>query len=929
MRIVSLFVCLLALAPSGAAQTPGQIEFFEKKIRPVLATKCQGCHSAKMKTAGLDLSSAAGFSTGGASGTMMSKTPEESRLLKVISYEGTLKMPPMGKLSAEDLENMAAWVKMGTPWPGGMPMPTTATPGGAKKVLWSDARLKHWAYQPLTHPQVPAVRNSAWARTAIDRFLLAKLEAAGLKPAPPADPMTLLRRATYDLTGLPPTEAEISAFLADQSPDAFSQVVDRLLASPRYGERWGRHWLDVARYADSTGNDEDHRYPYAFQYRDYVIRAFNNDKPYNVFVKEQIAGDMLPAPDGGPLNKEGIVATGFLALGAKALAQQDKPKMLYDIYDEQVDVTSKALLGVTLACARCHDHKFDPLAQKDYYALVSMFANTRNFKDPKTNVSKVLYTPLVSKEIYRAYEAHQKTIAAKKEAIEEVMDEQTDGRMQALTPQLAAYLIAAKAAVAKGAGVPKIAAEAKLDPKLLARWVRYLQPGSLGRPHLEAWDHAAPDQLAAVSQKYQDEYAKTFAALQLRVEKWREGARASRKAMDMPPPPKPMLKAEEAPFFTDVIANSGPFGLPPREKEATFSAEAKAQLVTLRKEEADLKKAAPPEPEMACAVEEGDPVDQHLFIRGDYTSLGERVPYAVPGILSSPADARPTKGSGRREFAEWLVQPDNRLVPRVFVNRVFHWHFNDGLVRTPDNFGLMGEKPTHPELLDYLAQWFVKEGGWSVKKLHREMMLSSAYQMSSVTSNEAYRQDPENRLWSRFQRRRLAVEEFRDSMLALDQTLDLTMGGTLQTGFGTDSENSNDRLSMNPEKLTRRTVYVPLRRANLPSLLNLFDFGDATSVNGKRANTNVAPQALFAMNSEFVAGRARNIAQQVLPQPPAQRVESIFIRVLNRRAQPADADLALSYVSQLREKYPKLTELDAWQSLCRIYLGSNDFIYED
>jgi cytochrome c553 len=926
MRSAFSLACLALWASSANAQTPEQIEFFEKKVRPVLATKCQGCHNAKVKTAGLDLSTAAGFAAGGATGTLVAKTPDDSRLLKVIGYETSLKMPPMGKLGDEDIANLTAWVKMGTPWPGGMPMAATA---GEKKVQWSEARLKHWAYQPLTHPAVPAVKNAAWARTALDKFLLAKLEAAGLAPAPAADKLTLLRRATLDLTGLPPTEAEIEAFTKDSSPDAFAKVVDRLLASPRYGERWGRHWLDVARFADSTGNDEDHRYPYAFQYRDYVIRAFNNDKPYNQFIREQIAGDMLPPHDGAELNKDGIVATGFLSLGAKALAQQDKPKMLYDIYDEQVDVTSKALLGITLACARCHDHKFDPLLQKDYYALTSMFANTRNFEDPKAFVSKLLYTPLVNKDVYAAYRAHQDKIAAQKDAIDDVVDAETDRRMNTLVPQLAAYLVAAKAAVAEGANLKQIAAEAKLDEKLLAKWVKYLKPGSLGRPHLEAWDHATPAQIAAVAQKYQDDYVKTKTALDERVAKWRINARKMRQEMNMPPPPKPTLKAEEAPFFTDVIANGGPFGLPPKEREAIFSAEAKAQLVELRRVEAELKKSAPEEPEMANSITEGEPVEQHVFIRGDYNAKGQKVSYAVPEILAGPADRKPTQGSGRREFAEWLVSPDNRLVTRVFVNRVFHWHFNEGIVRTPDNFGLMGEKPTHPELLDYLAQWFVKEGGWSVKKLHRELMLSSAYQMSSVASDEAARQDPENRLWSRFQRRRLSVEELRDGMLALDGTIDLTMGGTLQKGFGTDSENSNDRLSLNPEKLSRRTVYLPLRRANLPTLLNLFDFGDATSVNGKRANTNVAPQALFVMNSEFVGERARNIAQSVAGEAPARRAELLFTRLLNRKADAAEVDLALSYVAQLREKFPKLTELDAWQSLCRIYLGSNDFIYVD
>ncbi|HEX5084402.1 MAG TPA: DUF1549 domain-containing protein, partial [Blastocatellia bacterium] len=365
-----------AASPVPAQATSAQEEFFEKRIRPIFAASCQRCHNPRSKVAGLDLTTAEAFQRGGDGGPVINKEkPEESRLLKVVGYDGEMKMPPSGKLKDHEIADLTEWVKMGAPWPGSVtpaPLAITrvASGGGPKNPAaksFSEEEKAFWAYQPLRalSAQAPAqIKDEAWAQSPIDRFILRKLEDKNLKPAPPADKMTLLRRATLDLTGLPPTANEMRDFLADQSPDAFNKVVERLLASPRYGERWGRHWLDVARYADSTGNDEDHRYPHAWKYRDYVIESFNNDLPYDQFIREQVAGDLLPAKNPGEVNRRGIIATGFLALGPKAIAQQDKKKMLYDVYDEQVDVTTKAFLGLTVACARCHDHKFDPILTK-------------------------------------------------------------------------------------------------------------------------------------------------------------------------------------------------------------------------------------------------------------------------------------------------------------------------------------------------------------------------------------------------------------------------------------------------------------------------------------------------------------------------------------------------------------------------------------
>ncbi len=884
-----------------------------------------------MKMAQLDMSSAEGFFKGGEAGSLINAAePEKSLLLRVTSYDERLKMPPTGRLPAQAVADFAAWIGMGAPWPGFQGEAQGLSLREPTKTF-TEAERSFWAFQPLASPRPPAVKEKDWAQSPVDQFILARLEARGLQPAPPASKLTLMRRATFDLTGLPPTEREIRDFVADESPDAFAKVVDRLLASPRYGERWGRKWLDVARYADSTGNDEDHRYPYAWRYRDYVIEAFNNDLPYDQFLREQIAGDLLPAGEGGRVNRRGIVATGFLALGAKAIAQQDKKKMLYDVYDEQVDVVSKAVLGQTLACARCHDHKFDPFLTKDYYSLISVFASTRSFQDSEAHVSKLLFVPLVHKTEYESYREYQQKISNNKMAIEDVLEQEKERYNQQLVPHLASYMLAAREVYAEGAKTTQAAMARGLKAEILEKWVKYLDALDKARPHLEEWtkaDRASARQAAA---GYQARYQQRLSDWNKKIAEWRERTRKMLQEMNMPPPPKPRFEPGEDRFFHEVyFAKNGPFALSESDQEKVLSANARAELKRLRAEGETLKQQAPPEPDMACAVEEGEPVDQKVFIRGDYGSPGEDAPKAFPTILARDTDPRINGGSGRLQLAEWLVKQP--LTARVMVNRIWQGHFVEGIVRTPDNFGTTGEQPTHPELLDYLARQFV-ESGWSMKQMHRLMMLSSAYQMASEPAEGSVEADPENRYYTRFFRRRLDVEEIRDAMLAIDGSIDLTMGGSLQSGFGTDGENSAARLSVKPESLTRRTVYVPLRRANLPALLNLFDFGDATTVTGKRPLTNVAPQALFMLNSEFLSERTRNLAEAWRKEDslaPAARVGRAYVRILNREAKPAEVDDALTYLARYRERFPSETgELEAWQSLSRVLFASNDFVYVD
>jgi hypothetical protein len=941
MRNVLLVGALAGFALHG--QTADQGEFFEKKIRPVFAEHCAVCHNAANHTAGIDFSTTKGIryavQYGADAGKVISlEKPEESLLLQAVGYTGRVKMPPAGKLKDEILEDLRVWVAAGAP----LPAPTTAeeagskpavaassgaaaTPGSVRKQREFTAEEKnYWAFRKPSAAPLPAVKNAAWGKSPIDRFVLAKLEAKNLKPGAPASKEVLLRRVTFDLTGLPPSEAELRDFLADRSPKAYEKVIDRLLASPRYGEQWGRHWLDVARYADSTGNDEDHRYPYAYHYRDYVIESFNRDMPFDQFVREQIAGDLLPAEKAGEINKRGLVATGFLALGQKALAQQDKKKMLFDVYDEQVDTISKGILGVTLSCARCHDHKFDPFLSRDYYSMVSILAATRNFEDAAPHVSKLLFKPLATKEEIEIHKKAKEAFDAKQDEADDLLDQQVDQYLAGIVARTADYMMAARRVYGENADGAQIAREQNLLPDVLGKWVTLLKPGSDARPYLDDWRAATDATAGDVAKAYQkrvEDGRKPVLAQQERLRKVR------RRRQDMPTPPK-----EGADKFFNEVQYRGPLTLAKADREGVLSADARATLARLRQEAKTLEAKVPPEPEMSCAVEEGlDSVSLNagkVLVRGDYNHPGDDAPKGFPLILAGePAPI--ANGSGRLELAKWLTQPDHPLTSRVFVNRVWYWHFGEGLVRTPDNFGKMGETPTHPELLDYLSRRFV-EGGWSVKALHREILLSNAYQMSSMGDEAVEKADPENRLYARFPRRRLSVEEMRDGMLALDGSIDLTMGGTLQSGFGTDTENSSSRMSIRPDSSKRREIYIPLRRANLPTLVNLFDFGDATTAASKRPVTIVAPQALFMMNSDFVAERAGNLAKQALEDhglDASGRVRKLYLRVLDRQATGGEIDGALSYVEGFQKRGGNTR--DAWASFCRILLSSNEYIYLD
>lgn len=931
-----LFTVLSVLTLSfgaGFAQTPAQLEIFEKNARPLFAQKCQGCHNARLKSGGFDLGSPEGLKEAAAMGIFgKAAEPEKSTILRALSYENQIKMPPQGKLPPETIAAVREWVIAGAPTPAATPSAGNSLAGtGVRPValrgVITDADKNFWSYKPLAQAAPPEPKTQGWALNPIDQFILANLEKNGLKPAPRADKTTLLRRATFDLTGLPPTEKELQDFLADKSPKAFEKVVDRLLASPRYGERWGRHWLDVMRYADSTGSDEDHRYPHAWRYRDYVVEAFNDDMPYNQFVREQLAGDILAADPNSGVGFRGVVATGFLALGKKALAQKDLPLKRYDVVDDQIDVTAKAFLGLTVTCARCHDHKFDPISTKDYYQLAAVFASTLSYAGGETG--DPIQTPLAPAGEFEAFHKQWAAYNDLQKKLTKIidLDDVAKKARDAGEAQIADSMLAAYRVYAKSEDLSAVAAECKLEPKQLAAWVEYLRDTK--RPELAKWRAASDANRKEIAAQYQEDFHNSAYQYDQDLSWWKE-SQSSFPDSGKVPGARPRMTAEKNPFFVATWQNGGPLHHSRDEQIAALPPEKAKETLALLAQAAEMEKTLPrKEVPMACAVKEGETMNQKVFLRGDYHNLGDPVERTVPAILrlNAPAPEVKTK-SGRLELANWIVDPRNPLPPRVMANRIWQGHFGDGIVRTPDNYGRLGERPSNPELLDYLAKTFM-QGGWSIKKMHRLIMLSNTYQMSAAFDEEDKAKDPENRLLSHFPRQRLSIEEIRDAYLAMGGDLDLTMGGTLDSGVGTDGETSANRISMNPEKTNRRSIYLPLRRSNLPVLYTLFDFGDATTPEGHRNPTTVATQALFVMNSPMVIREAKNVADSVLKQEKRdkRRVEEIYLRVLDRRPDANEIDMGLTYLSGLRQKWNQIDEEKAWTSLTHALMASNEFIF--
>jgi len=820
----------------AVASGPGEagLRFFETKIRPLLIDRCVGCHGEDDAESDLRLDHLSDMLAGGVSGpAVVPGKLDESLLIAAISFQDELlQMPPDGKLPDAEIELLKEWIARGAPHPeadgSGVPAPR-------KSAINLEEAKKFWSFRPLISPQVPAVQDAAWVINPIDAFVLSKLESEGLTPSRPADKRTLLRRVTYDLTGLPPTPEAIEAFLADESPDAYARVIDYLLESKEYGEHWGRHWLDIARYADSNGLDENVAHGNAWRYRDYVIRSLNQDKPLDRFLVEQMAGDLLAneelakldaadaeAADATEPTERAIpteiadlrIATGFLTLGPKVLAEADKDKMRMDIIDEQIDTIGRAFLGLTLGCARCHDHKFDPVSTADYYALAGILGSTRTMESLKT-VAKWYENPIPTEDDIAARRDHQAQIAERNEKI-------------------ASLIAAAKAELAA-----KAAAEAA----------------------------EAAEKAAAAEETKADE------------------------------------PAADAPAAEAVAAAKPDEAAKPEDPEALFSAETKAELQRLRDEVKALEKSPPPIPTAMGVTEEQEVADVRIHVRGSHLTLGATVPRNVPAVLA-PADplVMPSGASGRLEFANWMASPENPLTSRVMANRVWRWHFGRGLVSTTDNFGLLGDQPSHPELLDWLAaQW--TELDWSLKSMHRLILLSNTYQLSSEAVEANLVIDPDNRFRWRADVRRLQAESIRDGMLAASGLIDGAMGGSMLHVGNYEfifNHTSKDDTSYDTY---RRSIYLPVIRNNLYDGFSLFDYSTADVVNGDRETSTVAPQALFLLNSGLVMDAANALADRLLrdePQDDARRVVRLYQLTLARYPETEEADAMLAFVEAFR-----------------------------
>ncbi len=809
---------LRAATPPEASSSEG-IEFFEKKIRPVLTEQCLKCHggdSEKVK-GGLRLDTRANILKGGETGpAAVVGDVQKSLLIEAVRYgDEDLQMPPKHRLDPSQVADLEQWVVMGLPDPRTSAAAPAVKPSASNIVAGKD----FWSMRPARAVAPPSISNP-WAWSEVDRFVLAKLDEKSLKPNPDASKRDLLRRATFDLTGLPPTSEEMDAFLSDDSPAAFTNVVDRLLASTRYGEQWGRHWLDVVRYADTSGCNSDFPIPTASRYRDYVVAAFNKDKPFDAFVREQIAGDLLPAANDAE-RFEHIIATGYLAISRRFGSRNNE---FHLTIDDTIDNVGKAMLGLSVGCARCHDHKFDPILAKDYYALYGIFASTR-YAFPGTEIYRHTkdFVPLAPKEIADQFLTRASELAGLDDKIESLKGQKTRAEREE----------------------QRLAKLPQTDPE---------SPAFVGPPAKEA-----PKQ-------------KTGAECQ----------------------------AEIAAAYA-------------RQKEL------EAQQGSVDK---------------AYAVSEGTAHDAKIQKKGDPGALGEEAPRAFLTVLGGATLPPEEHGSGRLELAEWIADSQNPLTARVMVNRIWQHHFGKGIVKTPNDFGTRGERPTDPELLDWLAVRFVSSG-WSVKAIHRLILLSHAYRISSEENPAAAAADSNNDFLWRFNRRRLSAEEIRDAMLFTSGALDESAAGPHPFPPEAEWHYTQHKPFIADYPTNKRSIYLLQQRIRKQPYLDIFDGADTNATTGVRPLSTTPTQALFFLNSDFTHDQAHKLAARAesAGDGDAPRIDMVYRIVLGRSASPEEQTAVGQYLARvtiaLQEAGSPSESLrrDAFASFCRMLYSSNEFLF--
>ncbi len=1014
MKILSLILSVLTLcvAPAlGLAQSKDPTEFFETRIRPVLVNNCYACNT-QSQLGGLRVDSRELLLKGGKSGpAIVPGQPEASLLVRAIRHSSEqLKMPMGGKLKEQEIADLTEWVKLGAPWPeGGKIIQAASSDGG---FMIKPEQRAFWSFQPLRKPELPQVKDRSWVKNPIDQFILAQLEERGLKPVKAADKRTLIRRATLDLVGLPPKPEEVEAFVKDETPEAFAKVVDQLLASPHYGERWGRYWLDVARYGeDDVRSDTAVPYSNAWRYRDWVVQALNQDMPYDLFVKAQIAGDLIDqeivyrgdktrrlnhpspvasvkasqaftplptgwgqgvtkeklslaptggegggegetrvtsspllsngTPEGGLQNSSGTLiyqyapGTGFFGLGPWYYDIAQPAQARADERNDRVDTLTRGFLGLTVACARCHDHKYDPISIKDYYALAGVFSS-----------SEYEEYPLVPEHLVAEYKKHQKTIQSQEKAIQQFLQAESRQLGEILARKTSRYIVATwKVLGPEKLETAKVAEQEKLDRETLERWVRYLENPRKEYPYLKAWNelltrggtleealNVASDfqtvVLRVVTEKKEIDEENELLLAQAKP-KEKPGERLLPNAFvtyyDYCPQCLVTLKIidrEKFVLWNDLFANRPDKNDPARQDggvlhyqdeklERFLSGEWKAHLESMRAELQELKKGLPVPYSLFHGMRESlQPANFKLHLRGNPFSLGEEVPRRFLAVLSEDEPSSFRDGSGRLELAEAVAS--HPLTARVIVNRVWHHHFGRGIVGSASNFGQLGERPSHPELLEYLTASF-KEGGSSLTALHRQIMLSATYQLSADLSRESFSLDPDNRLLWRANRRRLDAEALRDSFLFVSGGLDATVGGP--------------SVELNDES-RRLTVYSKISRFKINALLRLFDFPDPSITSEQRNVTNVPLQGLFFMNSLLITNQAELLAKRLYAvnvADDAARIKEAYRLLYSREAAESDVQFGLSFLQKAAGQ--AADGPSPWQQYAQVLLSSNEFVF--
>lgn len=916
-RLTAL-ACVFPACGLLAAPSAEEVDFFEKRIRPVLAEHCYECHSEGKKVkGGLIMDHREAMLIGGDSGpSLVPGDPDKSKIIEAIRYKNRdLQMPPKNQLTAAQISDLEKWVAMGAP----DPRDAKSAAAAPKQGINFDEGRKFWSFTPVANPAMPAVKNTAWVQTPVDAFILDSLEKAGLSPAPPADKRTLIRRATFDLTGLPPTPKEVADFLADESPEAFNRVIERLLASPQYGERWGRHWLDVARYADSNGLDENVTMGHAWRYRDYVVRAFNEDKPYDQFLIEQLAGDLLPTQD-TVSRKDALTATAFLSLGAKVLAEPDVRKLEMDIIDDQLDTLGKAFMGMTIGCARCHDHKFDPFSQEDYYAMAAIFRSTKSLSDERTGAIKYWYEhSLATPADLEAKKKHEAEVKAQRAKITKYNSE-TRAALKADLQRRAADYLAASVELPDEPDFKEVEAVATKHG-LRARYLltcRQFLARATEKEFFDKWHALAK---AGDVEGVRKHYGKLFTDAM-------EGlATAKKKDPKAVKPTEPELVAAH-----DALNDAGGFLVMPDKDAHAFDQSMLAEVEQMQTELMAMEDKTPDPPALMGVTDGAITRTLPIHIRGSYLTLGKEIERGFPTVMrvSFTKPVFPAKQSGRLELARWMASTEHPLTARVAVNRIWRWHFGRGIVGTTDNFGILGDKPSHPALLDWLARNFM-ENGWSVKDMHRLLMKSSVYQMASQhpsagqasSSPDPAMVDPENKLLWRANLQRLEAEQIRDALLSASGSLNLDIGGKTVPLRNREFVFNHTSKDATTYESPRRALYLPIIRNNLYDLLEQFDFPDPTMPTGSRNATVVAPQALIMLNSPLATTSAAKLAEKLMTQEQedAARVQRAYETLYARPATPHEEQRALAFVKS------RSANRDAWSLLCHTLMAANEFMY--